>query len=483
VEIQTTLDASLAENLLTLLCFDDEHCKLIRYGLTPQMFESAVLKQIAGVAIDFIDQFGVAVKEHLPDHLEDILNGEDQRKAKSYRMVLEKLYDSKDAVNAEFVMSQLHAFVRAATLKSGLMDAVAHMESGRIAECETAMTTALSRQVISFEVGTRLDNADSLSEALTNLEEPGFNLDIDAFDRVGAIPRRKQLSVFLAARGRGKSWWSIYMGKQALLQRWSVLIVTLELSEAYYTKRFLQSFFSISDRQAKVLVSEFKRGRDGSIVDVVQSELHRRTLRDDDSLEYIAARARREFKQRPPLIIKNFPTATLTAETLEAYLDGLQRHQNFTPDLILVDYPGLMKLDPKNKRIELGSAVERLRGIAVARNAHMGIMAQGNRESETAHTVTADMTAEDISLLATADLFFTYSQTKLEEKLNLARILCEKNRNGVDGFGALITQSYEIGQFCLDSSPLETSYWELDVHEQEDEDRPRRKKRRNEDEE
>ena len=50
----TRIAGTLQENLLTLLCFDDKNCKLARLAVTPQLFESAVFREIAGHALDFI---------------------------------------------------------------------------------------------------------------------------------------------------------------------------------------------------------------------------------------------------------------------------------------------------------------------------------------------------------------------------------------------------------------------------------------------
>ena len=113
-----------------------------------------------------------------------------------------------------------------------------------------------------------------------------------------------------------------------------------------------------------------------------------------------------------------------------------------------------MKHNVANKRLELGQIFERIRGIGVKRNAAIVVVTQGNRESETAQTVTADMASEDISKLATTDVAITYSQTPAEKKLGLARLMVGKARNDGDGFSVLITQAYGIGQFCLDSIPM-----------------------------
>lgn len=477
------LSGALQENLLTLLCFDDRNCKLIRAAVTPQLFESSVFKEVAGHAIDFIDQFGEAIKDHLPDHLEDILKAED-KKALTYKRLLDNLFLSRDSVNGDYVISQLHKFVRMQNFKSGLIQAVEAVEDGRIDQAELVMQKAMTSQSVAFEAGLSLNDAEQVGSILDNPEEEGFDLGIEELDRIGVIPRRKELHMFIAPRGRGKSWWITHCAKQALLQRWSVVIISLEMSEKRYASRMLQTFFAISRREALVKVTRFVMGPNNKLEGMVPEEMVRMTMQDDNIRSTLMSKAKREFRRRPPFRIKEFPTGSLTLAGLKAYLEGLERFEKFTPDLICVDYPDLMEIDTKNLRLDLGKLIAGLRGIAVERNAAMVVVSQGNRESETASTVTASMAAEDISKLATSDVVITYSQTPAEKSLGLARLLVDKARNEESKMSVLITQAYAIGQFCLDSVKLGTDYWDLMENREERRDRgggDRRRGRRDED--
>jgi hypothetical protein len=455
------LSGALQENILTLLCFDDANCKLVRAAITPHLFESSVFKEVAGHAIDFIDQYGEAIKDHLPDQLESILEGDDQRKAGTYRKLLENLFQSRDSINSTYILQQLHKFVRQQNLKASVIKAVEALEDGRIDDAEVELQRGLNTQAVSFEPGLRLDSADDVGGIMDAPEEEGFLLGIPELDQRGIIPRRKELFCMLAPRGRGKSWFLTHCAKQALLQRWSVLVVTLEMSEKRYAARMLQSFFAISRREATVKVTRFKLDDDGGLQDVIREELERKTMKDEGIRETLVKRAKREFSRRKPLRIKAFSSGSLTIPQLKAYLEGLERFEKFTPDAILVDYPMLFALDSKNLRIELGKVNVDLRGIADERNAAVIMVSQGNRESETAPLVTGDMAAEDISLKATVDVLLTLSQTPAEHKLGVARILADKVRNDETGIQILITQAYAIGQFCLDSMRLAGEYWEM----------------------
>lgn len=453
------LSGALQENILTLLCFNDAACKIARAAVTPQLFESSVFREVAGHAIDFIDQYGEAIKDHLPDHLEGILNGDDQRKATTYKRLLDNLFSNRDSINPDYVVSQLHKFVRLQTFKSGLVKAVEAVEDGRIDEAEVEMQKAMKTQVSAFSAGLNMSDPNQVAQLFDNLDEPGFDLGITHFDQLGIIPRRKQLTMFLAPRGRGKSWFCVHAAKMALVQRWTVVIVTLEMSQNRYGARLLQSFFSISERESMTRVARLVHGRDGSLQDIIQEQIERMTLHDQHIRTTITSRVKREFRKRPPLVIKEFPTQGLDMAGLRAYLDALERHEHITPDLLIVDYPDLMKHDSNNKRVELGLLVEQLRGVAVERNCAVVAPTQSNAAGEKATTVQTSDVAEDLSKMATADTVYTYSQTPAEKKLGLARLLAGKDRNHKDGASVLITQGYGFGQFCLDSTVLHSDYW------------------------
>lgn len=477
---ESKLSGALQENILTLLCFDDEHCKLIRAAIKPALFESAVFRRVAECAVDFIDQYGEAIKDHLPDHLEDVLKGDDERKARSYRTLLDNLFGSKDSVNSEYVIKQLHKFVRLQNLKSTIIKATEALADNRVDEAEIELEKGMKAQVLAFEPGLDLSTSDALMYVLDHPEEEGFNLGIPELDSRGVIPRRKELFTFMAPRGKGKSWFAIHCAKMAMLSRWSVLIVTLEMSERRYGARFLQSFFSLTRREGVAKIPRLVKDKANALMDISIDELERMALMNPDDRPAIARKVRREFGKRPRIKIKEFPTHALTMPQLEAYLEGLERYENFTPDLIILDYPDLMEMDPKNVRAELQAVTARFRGLGVKRNAAVIALTQPNREGEKATLVTGDQAAEDISKLATADTFITYSQTRAEYKLGLARLFVEKARNEEAKMQVLITQAYSVGQFCLDSLLLDSDYWDL-LESRNPETGGRRKRRRDDD--
>jgi hypothetical protein len=80
--------------------------------------------------------------------------------------------------------------------------------------------------------------------------------------------------------------------------------------------------------------------------------------------------------------------------------------------------------------------------------------------------------AEDWSLTNTADIVLSFSATAAERQRGLGRMYVGKARDEEDKFGVLMTQSYRMGQFCLDSVMLDLkSYFAMfdDLVEEDEE--------------
>lgn len=404
--------------------------------------------------------------------MEAILSGTDTRKATSYKRMLDNLFLAKGQVNGEYTISQLSKFVRQQHLKSALVKAVECIEDGRIDAAEVELQKGLSSQIVSFDPGLYLGDADK-SLAFFDTVEHGILTGIHELDIRDICPRPQEMFLFIAPPKRGKSWALIHFGKWGLIQRKRVLHITLEMAEARVSQRYIQSFFSISKREPKVKIT--KLIKDGSmLLEFDEDEVQRDTLRDPGIRAKIKSKLNREFRRRPPLIIKQFPTGALTISQLKAYLDGLERFQKFVPDMIILDYPDLMDIDGDSMRTDTGKIYKDLRGIAVERNLAMVVASQGNRQSSKAKLITDDMVAEDYSKIATSDNVLTYSQTEQEKKLGLARLFVSNGRNDEDKFVVLITQAYMMGQFCLDSTLVSNDYWQQVNRDapQEREERP-----------
>ena len=162
------------------------------------------------------------------------------------------------------------------------------------------------------------------------------------------------------------------------------------------------------------------------------------------------------------LVVKEFPTGSLTIRALHTYLDLLADTHGFAPDLLLLDYADLMKFTDSYRdfRLSLGNLYKELRGLAAERSIAVATVTQASRSASKSGKVGAEDVAEDWSKVATADTVLAYGSTAAERELGLARITVAAGRNDEDKFSIVVSQHYASGQFCLSSARLNSTYYD-----------------------
>lgn len=263
----------------------------------------------------------------------------------------------------------------------------------------------------------------------------------------------------------------VHLGKTAVRSGYKVLHVTLEMSEEKMSRRYVQGMFSFSTSKEEGRYAKFLKDEMGRFSSLDFKNITRPVIRSNEDSE-----SRREiiekidrFKARWKLYIKRFPTNGLNIAGLEAYLDAMEFHLNFVPDLLILDYADLMEINANNLRIDTGIVYKNLRRIAVERNMAVVSASQTNKLAEDAKVITLKHLAEDYTKAATADTILAYCQTGAEQKLGLARLFLAKARDEERDQSILISQAYRFGQFCTDAIMMnDNKYWdELKIYDKE----------------
>lgn len=453
----------LQENLICLLSFDDKRALIIRNTVDVGLF-GGHYRIIAARIYDYLDKYKKPPKDHLADLLDDKLNGDNPREAELYRDVLTSIYDAKEGLNAEYVMGQLETFIKRQSYRSIAVDLVKALQRDTDESLEQADELIRSAQLQTFTVfdpGTRLSDKTRALEFL-DIQETSFPIGIPELDKRGFGPTRKEQWLFVGNTKAGKTWALIQLAKVALMHRLKVLHITLEMSEARAAQRYFQALLAISKRDEPLKVTKFKRDSLRRIEGFEQVSVRGKLTLDDPK---IRAKLERHITQRKDrvfdnIIIKQFPTGSLTVNQLEAYLDNLEQTQQFVPGLCIVDYPDLMKTDPNNLRVSIDDIYKRLRGIWVKRNIAGAVVSQSHRAAARAKQVNIDNVAEAYTKVAHCDVVITYSQTDAERQLGLARLFVGAGRNDEDKITVVISQQYGLGSFVVDSCLMRGVYWE-----------------------
>lgn len=440
--------AALEEAILCLLCFNTEQAAMVALRVhDSNIFSNPSNQLLAKTALEYIAKYAVAPGVQLEYLLEHYLErGQEGILLTQTLKLLQKQYPQ---IQPQFVLEQLDNFIATQHMQASLQTAMELLEHGQLDEAKEAVY----KQVATRQEGSPGIWLNNPIQALSFLnraqEEDFFSSGISLLDKHGIRPAKKTFMFLIAAAKKGKSWWLIEVGKQGILHRHKPLHITLELSEEKTAQRYIQSIFGLTKTEAQQIRTPFFVQDNLGTMTIDFRELYRESIitKKRDIFQRLA-----DFRSK--LLIKEFPTGSLSLEQLSLYLDSLERHDHFIPDQLILDYADLMRLNAEDLRIDTGRLYKGLRGLSVARNLALVSASQGNRESEVAKMVGVTNVAEDWSKIGTADTVLTYSQTSHERKLGLARLFVAASRDEADKLLVLISQNYPTGQFCLDSTMM-----------------------------
>jgi hypothetical protein len=455
-----SLPASLQESVLAALIFDEKAGAVIAGQVLPKHFDETY-REIAERILGYRRKYGRPPgREHLDDLFGKALQ---EGRTPRLRRVLFSLAELAEGINGDYIISRTQEFVRGQQLKSALIEANSRYEQGGdelVPEVEAIFSKALRFRTQTLDAGIFL-NDTTRSLGFLDHAADGISLGIRELDHAGVMLRPKELILYIAPKSSGKTWSCVNVGVEALMQQQKVLHLSLEMPEDRLTGRYYQRLFggaTAPDKFNKTVLEFDKLGRMSGF----------KTRMASPKMDFSSASAKRELRKKLKpwgtrlgrLVVKHFPSGSLTMQMLEGSLDFLEMQHKFVPTVLIVDYPDLMAQDVKNLRMTLGQTFVQLRGLLSARNMAGYVPTQGSRGTIKAAKVTSSNVSEDISKVFTADSVVTFSQTAAEERLGLGRLLVAHSRYGVSGSTIIITQSYATGQYVLQSALMQQAYFE-----------------------
>jgi len=459
-----SLNGSLQENLITMLAYNETYASLIRNSVTINLW-SVPYRLIAARCYEYIDNFKVPPKDHIADLLEDKLIKDDSE-ASIFRTILMNMRSSSmDGINTDYVLKRLDVFIRRQSYRAVSVDVTKALQRDTeesLDEVDRLLSNARRSQLQLFDPGTRLSDKDKALKFL-DINNDSFPTGIPELDKRGFGPTRKELWVLIGDAKSGKSMGLTHLSKMAIINRLKVAHVTLEMSEMRVSQRYFQTLMAMAKRPEINDLTRIKKDSDGNIIEFGTIKLApKHTLQDQDIRQKLEQYIDKwKVRHLDKIFIKQFATGKLTVSELGAYLDGLEVTNKFIPDMVIVDYPDLMRTDKDNYRISVDQIYKDLRGMAIDRNIAMVVVSQSNRGGAKKKILGSENVAEAYSKVHHADLVITLNSTSAEKKLGLARLYVTNARNDEGNLTIVISQSYKTSTFAVDSAIISQKYWDL----------------------
>lgn len=455
------LTSALQLSVLAALCFDQGHGAAIAAQVRPEYFDD-IWRGFASQVLAYRRKYSKPPGEnYLDDLAAQATVGRDGSLLK--KRLLPSLFEEAEGLNAEYTANRVHDFVRRQLLKRALFDAgdrFAQDNEELIPDVENILRKALQVKQQPYSTGTFLN--DSAGLRYIEPRDDFIPIGIPELDkmRIGLAP--KELLLYIAPKGSGKTWFCVHCGTQAILQRLKVVHYSLEMDEEKVIPRYYQSLFAVATSADKFNRTELEFNELKTLIGTKKTKLVRPKLSFSQPgiKKFLREKMKSHGARLGSLLIKSYPTGSLTISQLTSHLDYLQEVEKFVPNILIIDYPKLMRLDRNNLRVDLGSTVEELRGIASTRNIALLAPHQGTRATIGAKRVRSSMAGEDISVVQTADTVLTYSRTQEEERRGLGRLSVEHARGARSGDTFVLSQSYNTGQYVLQSAIMQKAYWD-----------------------
>ena len=301
--------------------------------------------------------------------------------------------------DVEYIKDTSLDFCKKQNLKSAMVKSIGLLQSSSFDEISQVINDSLKLGMDNEEgYDWKKDFEERFKPRFRNPVSTGWDL-IDEVCKGGL--GQKELGVVVAPTGAGKSMALVHLGTQAIREGKTVVHYTLELQDTVVASRYDSCLTKIPLKS----LTAFKE----KIYEEVQGI-------------------------QGKLIVKEYPTKTASTQTIRNHLEKL-RMRDINVDMIIIDYGDLLRPVRylKEKRTELESIYEELRGMAAEYEAPVWTASQTNRSGLNAEVITMESISEAFNKCFVADFIFTISRTIEDKTTNSGRLFIAKNRNGPDG--------------------------------------------------
>ena len=392
---------SFQEKLTRLVLEDRAFSDQIGEVMDVGFFETKYLQIFNRKIFDYKEKYGIhPSKDIVETILRTELEEENELVKKQVRDFFARVLSThEDIKDAAYVKEHALEFCKKQKLKEAMFKSVELLKDNSFEQIKRTLDDAL-------KLGTDTDfGYDYIQDFEKRFELKARNPVSTGWDEIDNILHgglgKGELGVVIAPTGAGKSMALVHLGTHAIKQGCRVVHYTLELQDTVIGNRY-----------------------DACMTGFGLNALH--GLKDEiyEKIKDMSG----------GLIIKEYPTKSASTQTIRAHLEKLRKREE-PIDMIILDYGDLLRpvSVQKEKRNELESIYEEMRGIAQEFECPVWTASQTNRGGINAEIVDMSLISEAFNKCFVADFICGLSRTAENKTTNSARMFVAKNRNGIDG--------------------------------------------------
>lgn len=396
----------LSELVLQNLIKNEEYCKQVIPFVKNEYFETEAEKHIHNSICEYVSKYvtvptidaiyiDLSSKTNISEHAE-----------KEIDALLGRIKEDHPVTSQKWLFDETEKYCQERAVYNGLTASVEIFEKKKnVGEILEIFKSALS---VTFDSRIGHDYFNDAKERWLYYTKPEFKIPfkLDYMNKItkGGVSK-KTLNIILGGPHAGKTAHMCSLTADNLFDGKNVLYITNEMAEEEIAARIDANLFDL--------------------------ELdHVRTMpKDHFERKVVSIKA----KTAGRLIIKEYPGATAHVGHYRALLDELKLKQDFTPDIIYIDYLNICA----SQRIKMGTNVnsytymktvsEELRGLAVEMNIPVYTATQINRGAHGSSDPGMADISESFGVNFTAD--FIYAIVATEEMIPRNRVLIKQIKN------------------------------------------------------
>lgn len=461
------------------------------------------LKTICSWCMSYYKEFEQAPKSHIQDIFEERKFGLEKADAKlveDFLILLNKRYtDFTEPVNDDYFLSRAKKYFTKRNLKVKSERIKALLELDKIEDAEEELSDYKKFTVLSSQAISPFD-PEIVRKIIARKEDCLLRLP-GAFGKlVGPIDRGYLVGI-LGIFKRGKTKCMQYISSYAASCKLKVVFVSLEMKQEQVAESIVRNIGTFTKEKDKLFpVFDCRKNQMGTctkdertnsetlIINGEKPEFQSDTAyqpctycRKSDPHEYEVATWFEELNY-PDLTYKevmkkgnsfqmmygdnirilSYPRFTANINDIEKDLLLLEEKEMFIPDIILIDYAGILKPEDtrEERRIQIDTTWKRLAQLASERQCVVFTATQGTRSAIYKKTTDQTDVAEWIGIIGHVDIMMTLNQTKFEKKEKVIRIgvLASRHEDFDETKNALLLTNYGAGQFSIDSEIIDAVF-------------------------
>jgi replicative DNA helicase len=322
--------------------------------------------------------------------------------------IIADIYGDPPEDTKPYIYDKTLTFIKQNLMRDALLKSIELLEKDGFEQIEDEI-----KKVVKFNLdtalGLSLEDIDGRYEKIKMLETERIPTGFPLLDGIlNGGWGRKELYACAAPPGIGKSIYLANWAVNSIRQGYNALVYTLEISEERLSMRH----------------------------DAILTKI------PVDELVYDIDKIKEKYKlfaktSKANMWIKEFPTKLASINHLRGHMEQLFTYEDFKPDIVFVDYAGLMRPSFRagDSYEDLKTVFEDLRGWAVELDIPIITAAQTNRKSlddkgGTKEIITQAQVAESLGITQTLDMFMTITQSRVEKEEGVINLYVDKHRHG-----------------------------------------------------